>query len=79
MKQTWKRFLMVLTALVFVLGLLPGMTFTARAVEGNPIPASGGSLTTGDYYLNGDTVLTTDIKISANATVSIDLNGYGLK
>ena len=70
---------MVLMALVFVLGLLPGMTFTAQAVEGNPLPASGGSLTTGDYYLNGDTVLTTDIKISANATVSIDLNGYGLK
>ncbi|MBR2594018.1 MAG: InlB B-repeat-containing protein, partial [Firmicutes bacterium] len=79
MKKSRKRLLSIILSLVLVVGMFPAMALTASAASGTPIPASGGSLSTGSYYLSGNVNLTKDLTIAKGSTVTIDLNGYTLK
>lgn len=48
------------------------------AEEGTPLPASGGALSSGTYYLDGDMTLTDYISVNTGNDVVINLNGFTL-
>ena len=51
----------------------------ALAEEGTPLPSSGGELSSGTYYLEGDTNLTNYITVATGKNIIINLNGFTLK
>lgn len=53
-------------------------TIESQALSGTVLSSSGGTLTSGEYYLNADTTIAKDIEIPSSSNVVIDLNGHVL-
>ncbi|MCD8006046.1 MAG: hypothetical protein LUF29_03585 [Oscillospiraceae bacterium] len=71
-----KRLICILISVLMVVSILP--TGVIADTSGTALTLSGGSLSSGDYYLDSDITLTSAITIASGATVTIDLNGHTL-
>ncbi len=83
-KSILKRGIGIVLSLLLVCSLLPATAMAdegdiAMFAAGTVLSSAGGTLESGEYYLDGDVTLTEDITIPEDAEVVIDLNGHKLK
>ena len=74
-----KPFNRAFAALLSAMLIVSFLPITVFAVEGTPLTSAGGELTDSSYYLDQDVTLTDNLTVPANATVTLDLNGFTLQ
>lgn len=74
-----KPFNRAFAALLSAMLIVSFLPITVFAVEGTPLTSVGGELTDSSYYLDQNVTLTDNLTVPANATVTLDLNGFTLQ
>ena len=85
-KKRLFKSLVLLFASSFTLGTLLSLqlahkkdnVIAASAYEGTKLPSSGGTLSSGTYYLDEDVTLTNYINVATGNNIIINLNGFSL-
>ena len=67
-----------LIALVAVLLLVPSIARAAEETDSVTLTSDGGELTSGDYILEDDVTLATNLTVPEGVEVTLDLNGHAL-